>query len=42
LAAGGDVMAPDGGPLRYGESDLILPSFIAYGDRGTPPPTQSW
>jgi 3'(2'), 5'-bisphosphate nucleotidase len=38
MAAGGEVRRPDGGPLRYGQSDLLIPAFIAYGDRGTPPP----
>ncbi len=32
-AAGGHVAAPDGSPLRYGSSDLLIPGFIASGDR---------
>ena len=32
-AAGGDVAAPDGSSLRYGSSDLLIPGFIASGDR---------
>jgi 3'(2'), 5'-bisphosphate nucleotidase len=32
-AAGGDVAAPDGSPLRYGSAGLLIPSFIASGDR---------
>ena len=30
-AAGGDVTAPDGSPLRYGTNDLLIPAFIAAG-----------
>jgi 3'(2'), 5'-bisphosphate nucleotidase len=38
VAAGGAVLRPDGGPLRYGQSDLIIPGFVAYGDGKAPPP----
>jgi len=33
-AAGGIVVAPDGGALRYGASDgnFLVPGFIAWGD----------
>jgi len=31
-AAGGEVAAPDGGPLRYGTAGLLIPGFIAAGD----------
>jgi 3'(2'), 5'-bisphosphate nucleotidase len=31
-AAGGSVTAPDGTPLRYGTSDLLIPAFLAWGD----------
>jgi 3'(2'), 5'-bisphosphate nucleotidase len=31
IAAGGDVIAPDGSPLRYGTADLLIPAFIASG-----------
>jgi 3'(2'), 5'-bisphosphate nucleotidase len=30
-AAGGDVTTPDGLPLAYGSSDLLIPDFIASG-----------
>jgi 3'(2'), 5'-bisphosphate nucleotidase len=30
-AAGGDVTAPDGSPLRYGSQDLLIPAFLASG-----------
>lgn len=30
-AAGGNVSAPDGRPLRYGTPDLLIPEFIAAG-----------
>jgi len=32
-AAGGSVLAPDGGPLRYGTSDRRIPGFLAWGGR---------
>jgi 3'(2'), 5'-bisphosphate nucleotidase len=32
LAAGGGVLAPDGGALRYGSAELIIPGFIAAGE----------
>lgn len=35
VAAGGSIMAPDGGVLRYGTPDLRIPAFVAWGD---PPP----
>jgi 3'(2'), 5'-bisphosphate nucleotidase len=35
-AAGGQVAAPDGSPLRYGSPDLLIPGFIASGDRAVP------
>jgi 3'(2'), 5'-bisphosphate nucleotidase len=38
LAAGGGVTAPDGRPLRYGQRDLLIPAFIAFGDREGGPP----
>ena len=31
IAAGGEVTAPDGSPLRYGTADLLIPAFIASG-----------
>ena len=31
-AAGGQVRTPDGGPLRYGSEDLLIPGFIATGE----------
>lgn len=30
-AAGGEVAAPDGSPLRYGTDELLIPGFIASG-----------
>jgi 3'(2'), 5'-bisphosphate nucleotidase len=30
-AAGGEVTAPDGSPLRYGTPDLLVPAFVAAG-----------
>jgi 3'(2'), 5'-bisphosphate nucleotidase len=30
-AAGGEVTAPDGTPLRYGTPDLLIPAFVATG-----------
>lgn len=30
-AAGGDVTVPDGSPLRYGTSGLLIPAFVAAG-----------
>jgi len=30
-AAGGDVTAPDGSPLRYGTAELLIPAFVASG-----------
>jgi len=30
-AAGGEVTAPDGSPLRYGSDELLIPAFIASG-----------
>lgn len=39
LAAGGDVLKPDGTPLRYGQKDdYLIPGFLAFGDRDTAPP----
>jgi 3'(2'), 5'-bisphosphate nucleotidase len=32
VAAGGSVLALDGGPLRYGTPDRLLPGFLAWGD----------
>ena len=37
LAAGGGVVAADGGPIHYGHRDLRLPPFIAFGDRAALP-----
>lgn len=34
VAAGGSVMDPDGGGLRYGSPTLIIPAFIASGRPG--------
>jgi 3'(2'), 5'-bisphosphate nucleotidase len=34
-AAGGEVTAPDGSPLRYGTSDLLIPAFVAAGQSAT-------
>jgi 3'(2'), 5'-bisphosphate nucleotidase len=34
-AAGGEVAAPDGSPLRYGTSDLLIPAFVAAGQAFT-------
>lgn len=31
-AAGGNVAAPDGSPLRYGTAELLIPAFVAMGD----------
>src|ERR1700675_89297 len=31
-AAGGSVTAPDGAPLVYGTSALLIPAFLAWGD----------
>jgi 3'(2'), 5'-bisphosphate nucleotidase len=31
-AAGGSVTAPDGAPLVYGTTDLLIPAFLAWGD----------
>ncbi len=31
-AAGGRVTAPDGKPLVYGSSELLIPAFLAWGD----------
>lgn len=31
-AAGGGVSAPDGTPLRYGTSELLIPAFLAWGE----------
>ena len=31
-AAGGNVAAPDGSPLRYGTAELLIPAFVASGD----------
>ena len=36
VAAGGSVVDPDGGALRYGSPTLIIPAFLAWGG---PPPT---
>lgn len=32
-AAGGIVTAPDGSRIRYGSDDLLIPEFLAWGDR---------
>jgi 3'(2'), 5'-bisphosphate nucleotidase len=32
-AAGGRVVAPDGAPIVYGNEDLIIPGFLAWGDK---------
>ncbi|MGB6799725.1 MAG: inositol monophosphatase family protein, partial [Xanthobacteraceae bacterium] len=32
-AAGGKVTAPDGVPLAYGSPKLLVPAFLAWGDR---------
>jgi len=31
-AAGGRLTAPDGGAIRYGTADLLIPGFLAWGD----------
>ena len=36
-AAGGRVLAPDGGPLLYGKPDFFNPGFMALGDFDAPP-----
>ncbi len=36
LAAGGAVRTPAGTPLRYGQSDLRVPGFVASGDADQP------
>jgi len=38
VAAGGQMLAPDGTPLRYGTPELLIPGFIASGEvkNGTP------
>ena len=33
VAAGGKVTAPDGAPLAYGSPGLLVPAFLAWGDR---------
>ncbi len=37
VAAGGSVVDPDGGALRYGSPTLTIPAFLAWGG---PPPTE--
>lgn len=37
LAAGGQVLAPDGRPLAYGKPDFFNPGFLAVGDFDPPP-----
>jgi len=32
VAAGGEMLAPDGKPLRYGTPELLIPAFIASGE----------
>lgn len=32
VAAGGEMLAPDGTPLRYGTPELLIPAFIASGE----------
>ena len=32
VAAGGQMLAPDGRPLRYNSPDLLIPGFVASGD----------
>lgn len=32
VAAGGQMLAPDGTSLRYGTSDLLIPGFVASGE----------
>ena len=32
VAAGGEMLAPDGAPLRYGTRELLIPAFIACGE----------
>jgi 3'(2'), 5'-bisphosphate nucleotidase len=32
VAAGGDLRKPDGGALRYGQGNFLIPGFIAIGD----------
>jgi len=32
-AAGGHMVAPDGTPLVYGTAELIIPGFLAWGDK---------
>jgi 3'(2'), 5'-bisphosphate nucleotidase len=36
LGAGGDVIRPDGQPLRYGDAGFRIPAFIACGDPSGP------
>lgn len=31
-AAGGSVIAPEGGPPVYGSAELLIPAFLAFGD----------
>lgn len=33
VAAGGQVTAPDGSSLAYGTKELLIPAFLAWGDR---------
>jgi 3'(2'), 5'-bisphosphate nucleotidase len=37
VAAGGNAITPDGGPLQYAQQDFRIPGFIAFGDRTLAP-----
>ena len=39
-AAGGSVTAPDGAPLVYGSTDLLIPAFLAWGDPASAVPVK--
>jgi 3'(2'), 5'-bisphosphate nucleotidase len=39
-AAGGSVTAPDGTPLVYGTTDLLIPAFLAWGDPASAVPVK--
>ncbi|MGA8497550.1 MAG: 3'(2'),5'-bisphosphate nucleotidase CysQ [Xanthobacteraceae bacterium] len=39
-AAGGGVTAPDGTPLVYGTTDLLIPAFLAWGDPASAAPVK--